>query len=82
VGIGPIAGGQADGYDDDVGVPRRLDRCPDFLNAMAARQRGGLESVAGINAVNSYVHYVLGFQMGYRRRGRWGVRHIQGHLEQ
>jgi hypothetical protein len=40
--------------------------CPEFLNAMAtARQRGGLQSVAGVNIINAWMSYVAGFQTGF-----------------
>jgi hypothetical protein len=41
-------------------------KCPEFLNVMAdARQRGGVATVGGVNAVTAYLHYVLGFQTGF-----------------
>jgi hypothetical protein len=40
--------------------------CPEFLDSMAtARQRGGLESYAGVPVINPFIEYIAGFQTGY-----------------
>jgi hypothetical protein len=40
--------------------------CTRFLNAMAeARREGGLTSIAGVNRINDWVEYVVGFETGY-----------------
>jgi hypothetical protein len=37
--------------------------CPESLNAMAtARQKGGARSLAGLNEIAAYEHYVGGFE--------------------
>jgi hypothetical protein len=40
--------------------------CPEFLDAVAqARQAGGFKTVAGVNLLNPFVQYVLGFETGF-----------------
>lgn len=40
--------------------------CTQFLNAMAeARQNGGLTSIEGVNRINAWSQYVVGFETGY-----------------
>ena len=40
--------------------------CPEFLNAMStARQKGGANRLPGVNEIDGFAMYVLGFQTGF-----------------
>jgi hypothetical protein len=55
--------------------------CPEFLNAMQTRLKGGLNTPAGAEEISNFVNYVEGLRTGFNSENRGGILDIFAALE-